>query len=98
MTRRHLVIVGGVFSALLLLYCLGFGPLVYLWIKAEQHGLMPDRLDDALEVVFHPHMVVMYHAESYFDYVMWFIRQAETTPSSDFHWEEFRRNNAERFE
>jgi hypothetical protein len=89
MNHRHVFIVGGAFSALLLLYCLSFGPLVYLWSKVDDRGLMPKWLDDTLTVVFHPHVRLMYHSESYFDYVLWFSMQAGDI-NTDFTWSDFR--------
>lgn len=88
MNRRHPVIAAGVLSAALLLYCVSFGPVAYVWAKAGDLGFVPQWLDDGLEVVFHPHIRCMYHSESYFSYVFWFIQRA-IGPLA-FTWEDFR--------
>jgi hypothetical protein len=97
MNRRHALIVGGALSALLMLYCLSFGPVVYLWAKADQYGLMPEWLDDSLSVVFHPHIWVMYHTEPYFDYILWFAELGDAL-DHEWSWTEFRKEHSDTFE
>lgn len=89
MNRRHLLLIGGGVSGLLLLYCVSFGPIIYLWAKAATNDLMPRWMDDALGVVFQPHLWAMYHSEDYFAYIMWCARSGTGITDAP-TWEEFR--------
>jgi hypothetical protein len=88
MNRRQVLVAGGALSALLVLYCVGFGPFVYCWAKANRHGFVPQWLDDGLGVVCYPHRRCMYHSKPYFTYIFWFVDQAAGPLS--YTWEEFR--------
>ncbi|MBA3697555.1 MAG: hypothetical protein H0W78_01635 [Planctomycetes bacterium] len=88
MGRRHMIIASGALSALLVLYCVSFGPIVFLWGKAAHHDLVPTWLDDGLSVVFHPHLRCMYHSETYFSYIFWFVVQGAGPIT--FTWNDFR--------
>lgn len=88
MDRRHVILICGSLSALLLIYGISFGPVIYVWGKAAEYDLVPIWLDDGLSVVFHPHLWCMYHNESYFDYIFWFVEQA--TATTGLTWEDFR--------
>lgn len=96
MNRKQVLIIAAVLGLILLVYAVGFGPVIFLLVTAERHGVVPGWLQQQLVTFFHPHLWLMYHQEWYFNYIAWFIERAEKIPLA-IDWQDFRTLHAEDF-
>ncbi len=88
MNRKRVMIAGGIFSAVVLIYCLIFGPFAYAISLAAQYGHTPSWIAAPFHVVFRPHLWVMYESESYYSYILWFGKLGGGSWSTD--WKTYR--------
>lgn len=85
----------GILGALVVAYCACFGPLMYVMVFADRHGWVPDGIDQPLMLLFHPHFLVMYQQEWYFDYIAWFLDHAGAR--GPWNWQDFRESYDHKF-
>ena len=97
MSRRQWLVTGMILGGALFAYLIGFGPVIFVIIVADNHGLSaPGWIEKPIELFFHPHLWAMYHQEWYFDYISW-IGERAGIPPGGFHWQDFRDHNAKHF-
>lgn len=91
---RRWVLVAGVAAAVVFLYVVGFGPALYLLLIAERWTGHAAMLDEAIAVVFYPHLMLCYHSDGYFAYTAWFV---EAATGAQLDWNEWRNANHGRY-